>query len=222
MFFFGMFFSLFVINRSYMRELRFVENNGDSEEQKINYEELIAENVRLREILDIKTDKEYLKKFTVAEVISIRPFVFPAELIIDKGMRDGLKEGMPVLSRELFLIGRIVSVRDTTSTVMTIFNTKSKISVIIDSTKEIGILEGGNIPYVFLKYIPADSRIKKGDRVLTSGYSDFYPRGIKVGEIVKIEKSMDSLFLKIAVKPYGCFSCIYEVLAGEKKTDKTE
>jgi rod shape-determining protein MreC len=215
LFILGLFFSLLIIENSYVRKLRFVENDEDSEEQKINYEELIAENIRLRKILDIKTDKDYLKKFTVAEVISIRPFVFPAELIIDKGVQDGLKEGMPVLSRDQFLIGRILSTRNSTSTVVTIFNVKSKISVVTESTGEVGILEGGNVPYVSLKYIPSDSVLKKGDKVLTSGYSDFYLRGIEVGEVVRIEKSADSLFLEVYVKPYGCFSGIYEVLAGE-------
>jgi len=211
----GLFLSLLVINRSYVRELRVIENNGYSQEQKINYEELIAENIRLRKILDIKADKNYLRKFTVAEVVSIRPFVFPAELVINKGSQDGLKENMAVLSKDLFLIGKIFSTRKTTSTVVTIFNAKSKISIITDSTREIGILEGGGVPYSSLKYIPADSAVKKGDKILTSGYSDFYPRGIEVGEIVRIEKVRDSLFLKIAVKPYGYFSSIYEVLAGE-------
>jgi rod shape-determining protein MreC len=215
LFLLGLALSLLMVNRSYVREIRSVEKKKHSEELKINYEELIAENVRLREILDIKKDKDYLKKFTVVEVISIRPFVFPAEIVINKGERDGLREGMAVLSKDLFLIGRILSTRDDTSTVMTIFNLKSKISVVAESTGEIGILEGGSVPYVFLKYIPSDSKIKRGDRVLTSGYSDFYLRGIEVGEITKIEKIPDSLFLKIAVKPYGCFSCLYEVLAGE-------
>lgn len=215
LFVFGLFLSLLVTNRSYVRERGFIENGGYSEEQKINYEELIAENKRLREILDIKADKNYLKKFAVAEVVSIKPFVFPAELLINKGGQDGLKENMAVLSKDLFLIGRILSTRKTSSTVATVFNAKSRISVVIESTREIGVLEGGGIPYVSLKYIPSDSTVQKGDRVLTSGYSDFYPRGIEVGEIVKIEKVQDSLFLKVSVKPYGCFSGIYEVLAGE-------
>ncbi len=215
LFVFGLYLCFLAINRGRVRERGFRQDEGYSEEQKINYEDLIAENKRLREILDIKADRNYLKRFAVAEVISIKPFVFPAELIIDKGDRDGLKENMAVLSKDLFLIGRISLTRETSSTVVTVFNSKSRVSVVTENTREIGVLVGGGVPYVSLKYIPADSAVQKGDKVLTSGYSDFYPRGIEIGEVVKVEKDPDSLFLNVAVKPYGCFTGIYEVLAGE-------
>ncbi len=211
----GLCLSLFVVNKGRMRERGACENVGYTEERGINYEELIAENKRLREILDIKADRNYLKRFAVAEVASIKPFVFPAELVIDKGGKDGLKENMAVLSKDLFLIGRISAAMENSSTVMTIFNAKSRVSVVIDRTREIGVLVGGGVPYVSLKYIPTDSLVQEGDKVLTSGYSGLYPVGIEVGDVVRVEKGRDSLFLEIAVKPHGCFSCIYEVLAGE-------
>ncbi|MBN1445838.1 MAG: rod shape-determining protein MreC [Candidatus Omnitrophica bacterium] len=211
----GIAVSLLVINRSYVRERRAIENGPYPEVKKISYEELAAENRRLREILDIKAENPSLRKFTVSEVISIKPFVFPAEIIVNKGEREGLKENMAVVSKDLFLIGRIGRVWSTASSVITIFNAKSKISVIVDSTRETGVLEGGSIPFLSLRYIPADSPVKKGDKILTSGYSDFYPKGIEVGEVASIEKVSDTLFLKIHIKPYGYFSGIDEVLTGE-------
>ncbi|MCM8762745.1 MAG: rod shape-determining protein MreC, partial [Candidatus Omnitrophica bacterium] len=133
----------------------------------------------------------------------------------NKGIDDGVKENMSVLSKDMFLIGRVTKVDRNTASIMTLFNTKSKISVIIDKTREIGVLEGGSIPLLFLRYIPSDSCVKIGDKVITSGYSDFYPKGIEVGEIIKIEKSHDTLFLKIYVKPFSCVSGLEEVLIGE-------
>jgi len=211
----GLAVSLLIINRSYVRERRAIENGQYPEVKKISYEELAAENERLREILDIKAENPSLRKFTVSEVISIKPFVFPAEIIINKGTRDGLRENMAVVSKDLFLIGRIGRAWSTASSVITIFNSKSKISVVVDSTREIGVLEGGSVPFLLLRYIPIDSSVKKGDKILTSGYSDFYPKGIEVGEVAGIEKESDTLFLKIHIKPYGYFSGIDEVLAGE-------
>ncbi|HPP30142.1 MAG TPA: rod shape-determining protein MreC [bacterium] len=192
-----------------------VENRDEEEVKIINYEELIAENLRLKEILDIKKDTSLLKRIVVGQVISIKPVVFPAEIILNKGLDNGVKENMAVLSKDMFLIGRVAKVDRNSASVMTLFNTKSKISVIIDSTREIGVLEGGGIPFLSLRYIPSDSQVKKGDKVITSGYSDFYPKGIEVGEIIKIEKSPDTLFLKIYVKPFSCVSGLEEVLIGE-------
>jgi len=192
-----------------------VENSHKEETRIINYKELIAENIRLKEILDIKKDTPFLKKTIIGQVVSIKPMVFPAEIVVNKGIDNDVKENMAVLSKDLFLIGRITKVDKDSASVMTIFNTKSKISVIIDSTREIGILEGGTIPLLSLRYIPSESHVKKGDRVLTSGYSEFYPKGIEVGEIARIEKSPDTLFLKIYVKPFSCISGLEEVLIGE-------
>jgi len=192
-----------------------VENSPKEETRIINYKELIAENTRLKEILDIRKDNPFLKKTIIGQVVSIKPMVFPAEIVVNKGIDNGVKENMAVLSKDMFLIGRITKVDKDSASVMTVFNTKSKISVIIDSTREIGVLEGGSIPLLTLRYIPSSSYVKKGDRVLTSGYSDFYPKGIEVGEITKIEKSPDTLFLKIYVKPFSCTSGLEEVLIGE-------
>lgn len=209
------FFLSVVIVRYHSVKITGVENRAEEEVKIINYEELIAENLRLKEILDIKKDTSLLKRIVVGQVISIKPVVFPAEIILNKGLDNGVKENMAVLSKDMFLIGRVAKVDRNSASVMTLFNTKSKISVIIDSTREIGVLEGGGIPFLSLRYIPSDSQVKKGDRVITSGYSDFYPKGIEVGEIIKIEKSPDTLFLKIYVKPFSCVSGLEEVLIGE-------
>lgn len=211
----GLTLSLFAKNRNKERDVDEMERPSALLESGISYDELFAENTRLRKILDIKSERPSLKRFIVSEVISIKPFVFPAEIIINKGYEEGLQENMVVLSKDRYLIGRICSVRKTTSSVMTIFNSKSRVSVIVDNTRDIGVLEGGDVPQLFLRYIPVESRVKKGDKIITSGFSDFFPKGIEVGEIDKIDKIPDTLFLKIQVKPYSGFSGIDEVFAGE-------
>ncbi|MCM8820654.1 MAG: rod shape-determining protein MreC [Candidatus Omnitrophica bacterium] len=205
----------FVIVKYHSVKIVDVENQYKEEVKIINYEELIAENLRLKEILGIKKDTSILKKIVVGQVVSIKPVVFPVEIIINKGIDDGVKENMSVLSKDMFLIGRVTKVDRNSSSVMTVFNTRSKVSVITDSTREIGVLEGGSVPVLSLRYIPSDSYVKIGDKVITSGYSDFYPKGIEVGEIIRIEKSSDTLFLKIYVKPFSCVSGLEEVLIGE-------
>ena len=155
---------------------------------------------------------------SIGSVVRIRPSVFPAEIVVNKGRKDGIVENMVVLTKDFSLIGRVEDVEENLSRIMTVFNSKSKISVIVNSTREIGILGGGYAPFLLLKYISYDSGIKPGDEVITSGYSGFYPEGIKVGKIISVERMKKSLFLKIYVKPYGCFSSLDEVLIGKKKS----
>lgn len=210
----GIFFSLLIMGREYIRKVDSIENDSYVEKQ-INYEELVAENIRLRDILDIKQKDRYFSRFAISGIISVNPHVFPVELVINKGWQDGIKEGMSVVSKDFALVGRVFDVSQRTSHVITVFNPKSRISVFADSTKEIGIMEGGSIPYCSLKYINYDSRLEVGDKIITSGYSDFYPKGIDVGEVAKIAKAKDSLFLNIYIKPFSGFSYMDEVLVGE-------
>lgn len=212
----GLFLSVMIVRHHSHRRVYNIESSQGEEIKTTNYEELIAENIRLKEILDLKKDVSLLKKkVIVGQIVSIKPIIFPAEIIINKGRNNGVREDMAVFSKEMFLIGRITNVYQDSAFVKTVFNTKTKISVIIDTTREIGILEGGSIPLLSLKYIPSDSNVKEGDKVITSGFSDFYPKGIEVGEIVRIEQNTETLFLNILVKPFSCISAIEEVLISE-------
>ncbi|HNS32610.1 MAG TPA: rod shape-determining protein MreC [bacterium] len=210
----GILFSLFIMGKSKHVNVKSTEN-ANKVEEKLNYEELVAENIRLRNILGIKEKESYFSRFAVGNVLSLRPHVFPVEIVISKGAAQGIREGMSVVSMDLSLVGRVSEVQKNTSKVVTVFNTMSRVSVIVDSTNEVGIMEGGSVPYCLLKYISRESKIKKGDSVQTSGYSDFHPKGIKVGEIVEVVKAQDSLFFDIHIKPYSCVSQMEEVLIGE-------
>jgi len=209
-------FSFLIGRKYYIRESK--KKNVNMRERILNYKEIIEENKRLREILKLKREKDILTNFIVGEVVRIRPSVFPAEIVVNKGRKDGIVENMIVLTKDFSLIGRVENVEENLSRIMTVFNSKSKISVIVNSTREIGILEGGYAPFLLLKYISYDSGVKPGDEVITSGYSGFYPEGIKVGKIISVERMKKSLFLKIYVKPYSCFSSLDEVLIGKKKS----
>jgi rod shape-determining protein MreC len=174
----------------------------------LNYDEIIEENKRLREILKLK-EKKTITNFKVAEVIGLYPYIFPGEIIINKGKEDGIKKNMIVFTKDLFLIGKIEEVMDNYSKVISIFNNKTRISVILGSTGEVGIIEGGYAPFILMKYIPYDSKVKVGDDVFTSGFSEYYFSGIKIGKVYKIIRDKNSLFLKIWVKPYIA-SCGFE------------
>jgi len=208
----------FLVNRIYLSR-NFSQISSKEEKKIINYSEIIEENKRLKKILKLK-EGNHFKKFVVGKVISFIPYIFPGELIVNKGKNDNVKNGMIVITKDLYLVGRVEKVGEKVSYVSTIFNSKSKVSIIVSTTGEIGIVEGGTTPFLLLKYISSDSKIKKGDEIITSGYSKYYPSGIKVGKVIKIEKQKNSLFLKIYIKPYCMFSYLKEVLIGKEENNK--
>jgi len=180
----------------------------------LNYDEIIEENKRLREILNLK-EKKIIPNFKVAEVIGIYPYIFPGEIIINKGEEDGIKKDMIIFTKDLFLVGRVEEVERKYSKVISIFNDKSRISGLITSTREVGIVEGGYPPLLLMKYVSYESKVKIGDEVLTSGISGYYFSGIKIGKVYKIVKEKNSLFLKIWIKPYITSSSFEEVIICE-------
>ncbi|MCD6221927.1 rod shape-determining protein MreC [bacterium] len=208
----------FLVNRFYLSR-NFSESYSSGEKKIINYSEIIEENKRLKKILKLK-EGNYLNKFIVSKVVSFIPYIFPAELIVNRGENDNVESGMVVITEDLYLVGKVEKVEKNVSYVSTIFNANSKVSIVVSSTKEVGIVEGGTTPFLLLKYISSDSKIKIGDEIITSGYSEFYPSGIKVGKVVKIEKQKNSLFLKIYIKPYCMFSYLKEVLIGKEENNK--
>src|SRR6185437_11511649 len=76
-----------------------------------------------------------------------------------------------------------------------------------------GILRGTVAGRVQIGNLTADSRIKPGEHVLTSGGDQVYPRGLPVGVIEKIEPDPDHQpYMAISVKPAADLNRVEEVL----------
>ncbi|HOJ39147.1 MAG TPA: rod shape-determining protein MreC [bacterium] len=179
----------------------------------LNSEELLRENRRLRRLLHLQEKKlSPFSSVVTAEVVKIQPSVWPGQLLVNKGSRDGVKPNMVVVSPEGSLIGRVIETGETTATVFTLFHPSTKISVMVQSTREIGVLEGASLPYLLVRYLPRESHVQPGDTVITSGLSDYYPKGLVVGRIYRAVTEKNQFFLVAWVKPEAGFSQLDEVL----------
>ncbi len=175
------------------------------------YAEIISENRRLREILHLK--KKIPFEFSeVAEVISRDPIGWSTILILKKGRRNGVKKDMFVMDRNGLLLGKIEEVKEEKSRMSTLLNKKTKVSVIIQRTREEAIVEGKNSALLTLKYLPLTSKADCGDTVITSGLSLFYPKGILVGRIKRIKRERSQLLLSASLQPAVNFSSLEEVI----------
>jgi rod shape-determining protein MreC len=78
-------------------------------------------------------------------------------------------------------------------------DSESIFSVLIGKDFIEGVAFGAG-KYIEIRYIPTYKDPKVGDEVVTSGYDNLFYHGIRVGEVIKIEKK---LMYKVAtVKPY--------------------
>lgn len=139
---------------------------------------------------------------------------------IDKGVDDGLHEGMPVIVSKGILIGRIGEVTSKTSKIVLLTNPKSIISVVTIQNGAKGVARGEyGLGVIFDMILQTDS-IKVGDEVVTSGTSVEMPRGFYIGTIQNVHSSDDHLFQQAAiVSPIKISKLQYVfVVLGNKKS----
>jgi rod shape-determining protein MreC len=72
---------------------------------------------------------------------------------------------------------------------------------------------------VILEKVMTDEQVSPGDRIVTSGGDQIFPKGITVGTVMKVSPGAD-LFLNIRVKPSASLSRLEEVLVITKKEDR--
>ncbi|MEK7188126.1 MAG: rod shape-determining protein MreC [Patescibacteria group bacterium] len=143
----------------------------------------------------------------LANVYSRYPINFKHELIIDKGIRDHVREGSVVVvpirgedgGQKLFFVGSVSSTFLTKSSVHTLFDYRFKSAVQMGSGKISGLIVGGLNPTITL--IPKDAKLSPGDVVL--GTASDFPYGIMLGRVKDIRPSSDKLFKEAGLElPY--------------------
>lgn len=166
------------------------------------------EVARLRRLLGFK-DSTGLE-MVPARVISLSPQPHGRTFTIDKGTKDGLAKGMPVVSWE-GLVGRVVAVGEGTAVVMPIVERGVTVSVLLQRSRTRAILEGDGWRCRLI-YIPRDEEVEEGERVITSGLDRVYPKGLLVGVVSKVIRDPRKFFLHVEVVPSVDFSRLEEVM----------
>lgn len=121
-------------------------------------------------------------------------------LTIDKGSADGVKKDMGVACGT-GVVGIVYLVSRHYSVIIPVLNSKSNISCAIQGRGYFGYLHwtGGRSDIAFVDDIPRHAQFKKGDKIVTSGYSSVFPPGILVGQVQKTMNSEDGLSYRLQV-----------------------
>lgn len=135
-------------------------------------------------------------------------------ITIHRGANQGLPRNKEwgVVSPE-GIAGRVVSVGDNFSIVMSVLNRQFKVNSMLKKGGETGPVswDGDNPQYLRLANIPKSAKVAKGDTVLTSNVSDIYPPGIMVGTIAEIVDDKSSNFYILKLKTATNFSALQYV-----------
>jgi len=115
------------------------------------------------------------------------------------------------------LVGKIVKLSGSHGICQILMDPNSRVSVRIQRNREMGMVSWGGGNSLRLNHIPNTINVQVGDVLLTSGYSQIYPPGIKVGVISEFRKIDSELFQEIIVKPAVNFNRLEEVFVLESK-----
>ncbi len=133
-------------------------------------------------------------------------------IYINKGKDDGLARDMAVITAD-GIVGKIREVFDHTAQILCINDQSSGAGVILESTRIRGILRGNAFGQPQIVNILADQRIKPGERVLTAGGDQIFPRGLPVGVVQKVGRDPDrDGFIEVVIKPDAHLDSLDEVL----------
>lgn len=131
---------------------------------------------------------------------------------IDKGENAGLQRDMAVITGD-GIAGKVREVYPRSAQILLINDQTSGAGVILETTRVRGILRGNALGQTQIVGLTYDSRIQPGERVLTAGGDEIFPRGLPVGTVEKVEKDPDQDgFIRVIVKPAAHLDRLDEVL----------
>lgn len=193
------------------------EKLKDYEFLQRNNTEIRKENERLKEQLDFATEIKY--RNIPAQIIGRNPDSLYSGITLNKGARNGIKKGMPVIAVQagnVGVVGRIITVGVGTSMMMPVYDVRCNISSRIQNTRDLGIVSGNGSSdgALSLKYIRKRvmDDFNYGDIVVTSGENGNYMRDIPVGRISKITVLDYDSSLNIELDPIIDFNRLENVL----------
>lgn len=181
---------------------------------KIRNEELISENLRLREkqlntTLGVfsKIDSSFQgRNYLVlkAKVINNSYSLRNNFLTLKGGKKDSIKEDLGVITSQ-GIVGVIDHISQNYSTVISILNSKSNINAKLKKSGHFGSLvwAGGDPSTVSLIDIQQKAPVAKGDTIVTGGKSTIFPENIPIGIISSFELDSSENFYTIQVKLFN-------------------
>lgn len=175
----------------------------------VGLEEVIKQNTRLEKLLKFQRNSIYSS--VVANVIGRNPSYWNASLAIDKGSRDGIRQGFPVVN-ELGVIGKIAEVGLHTSKVLLLSDPEFSIAAITQDSRENGLISGSLSGECRMRYMNPQARIGQGEKIVTSLLSSSFPAGLLIGEVVEVYESSKDSSIEGIVHPAVSLSQIEEVL----------
>ena len=188
-----------------------------------NQERLLRENQELKaKVLEqsaaaqeaklLKAEQEHLLAMSpgqsryaqgglVAEVLYTARNPFTRKIVVDKGLTQGVKSGMPVIDGA-GVVGQVTNVGTFTSEVTLVTEKDQSVPVMLVRNGLRAVAVGsGKDGSIDVPFMPVSADIQNGDTFVTSGIDGTYPPGLVVAQVTSVEKNAAYVFAKIVARP---------------------
>jgi rod shape-determining protein MreC len=161
----------------------------NSDEIKVLNNILIAENKRLRELIDESINSEEI----FARVIIDRESPYLKSIVLNRGSKDNVKIGMAIMDRN-YLVGQIIEVNYSNSRALLLSDLNSKIPVIIQPPFLQAVASGTGKDHGIIEYTKdeyKENQIENEAVVYTSGLGGIFKPGIPVGKLTNNSEKLN-------------------------------
>ncbi|MEB0139936.1 MULTISPECIES: rod shape-determining protein MreC [unclassified Undibacterium] len=160
--------------------------------------QLQAENSHLRKLLDAR--ERLTVKSVLAEIIYDARDPSTRKVIVDRGIKDGIALGQPVID-DLGVVGQITRIFPFTAevTLLTDKNQAIPVQILRNGLRSVAYGRGQS-PYLDMR-LTSNADVQNGDQLVTSGIDGIYPAGLAVAKVVQVENKAVTTFENILCVP---------------------
>jgi rod shape-determining protein MreC len=178
---------------------------------------------QMQQFFDLQTQLNELRKLLHGQSKEV-PNVLLARLIavndnpeqrtftINRGIRDGVKPGQPVIDGQ-GIIGQVLRSSLTGAVVLEVDSRRHALSVAVGNTGFVGIVKGTDQREALtMNRIPERFNVKVGDLLTTSGLDGVFPQGYPVARVTQVQDERSQAFVNITARPVADLDHISQVL----------
>lgn len=182
---------------------------------------LLSENIRLIEKIkkqdEANINLDLAKRFDFekiisAEVVARSPLKILDGIMINKGTKNGIASGDPVLANG-FLVGQVAEVFPNKARVILITNPRFITPVILGKSRAQGILRGG-IDGLVVEDLPRDKTIQDAEPVLTSAIGQL-PSNLPIGTVKKVISEEQEILQRVLIATPVKINSLEQVVVGK-------
>ncbi len=150
----------------------------------VELREINNDYARLAELLDYVTAAQ-AQEFLTADVIAVDQTSAIRSITLNRGSRDGVAIGMPVITPQ-GLVGRVIEVGANAARVLLITDLSSFVSARLQTSRAEGSINGQVSGNLLLTFVPLGETLTPGDIILTSGLGGNFPPDLVIGQVTSV------------------------------------